>query len=276
MNMKTGLAALLALVFAAGAASADSPPHRIVSFNLCADQLLLALADPSQIAALSPYATDETLSVMTKQAAPYPKTDWNTESIVNLAPDLVLTGFSDRPAQAILTATGLRVVQVSLVSDLAAARSQVREIGLLVGHPERGEALAQQLQQAENDLAAAALKPPRTATVVQREGYTEGTASLVASMLSTAGLKPPPNAMGGFGGFISMETLLTNGPDILVLQETTSGATDQGALFLTHPALLALYGTDRRINLPSRYTLCGGPALLQGLGVLKAALKNLR
>ena len=276
MIKKTGLGLVVMIAGLGAQALADTPPRHIVSFNLCADQLLLALADPSQIAALSPYATDETLSVMTKEAAPFPKTDWNTESVVNLKPDLVLTGFSDRPARALLSATGLRVVQVDLVSNLAAARAQVREIGALVGHPRRGEALAQKLEQAEKDLKASALKPPRTALIVQREGYTEGTASLAASMLTAAGLVPPADAVGGFGGFVSLETLLANGPDVLVLQEATKGATDQGALFLTHPALLARYGPDRRIDLPARYTLCGGPALLQGLGVLKSELKKLR
>ncbi len=255
--------------------AAESPRH-VVSFNLCADQLLLALADPSQIAALSPYATDATLSVTAKQAAGFPKIDWNSESVVNLAPDLVLSGFSDRPTQAILAATGLRVVQVALVRNLDEARAQVREIAMLLGHPERGAVLADKLQRAEDDLKAVALKPPRTAIVLQREGYTEGTESLVASMLSAAGLKPPPNARGGIGGFMDMETLLTAGPDILVLQETASHATDQGALFLTHPALRARYDATKRISLPSRYTLCGGPALLEGLGVLQDELKKLR
>jgi len=273
---RTGLGIVLVLLGLTAPALAVDPPRRIVSFNLCADQLLLVLADPSQIAALSPYATDDTLSVMVSKAASFPKTDWNTESVVNLSPDLVLTGFSDRPARALLSATGLRVVQVDLVKDLVSARAQVREIGALVGHPERGEALAQKLEQAESELRSAALRPPRTALIVQREGYTEGTESLASSMLSAAGLKPPANAVGGFGGFISMETLLTNGPDVLVLQEPTRGASDQGALFLTHPALLASYGPNRRINLPSRYTLCGGPALLQGLDELKSQLKNLR
>lgn len=271
---KASLGVCLLLLGSAGCRAA--PPKHVVSFNLCADQLLLALADPSQIAALSPYATDDTLSVMAKQGAAFPKIDWNSESVVNLAPDLVLSGFSDRPTQAILAATGLRVVEVALVRNLDEARAQVREIATLLGHPERGEVLADKLQRAESDLKAVALKPPRTAIVLQREGYTEGTESLVASMLATAGLKPPPNARGGIGGFMDMETLLTAGPDILVLQETASHASDQGALFLTHPALRARYDETRRISLPSRYTLCGGPALLEGLGVLKDELKKLR
>ena len=273
---KTSVCAALILLLTNMVCRAAEPPKRVVSFNLCADQLLLTLADPAQIAALSPYATDATLSVTAKQAEAFPKIDWNSESVVNLAPDLVLSGFSDRPTQAILAATGLRVVQVALVRNLAEARAQVREIATLLGHPERGEILAEKLRRAESDLKAVALKPPRTAIVLQREGYTEGTESLVASMLAAAGLMPPPNARGGIGGFMDMETLLTAGPDILVLQETASHASDQGALFLTHPALRARYDETKRINLPSRYTLCGGPALLEGLGVLKDALKKLR
>jgi iron complex transport system substrate-binding protein len=273
---KSSIGAVLVTIFAGAVSMAAEPPRHVVSFNLCADQLLLTLANPSQIAALSPYATDATLSVTAKQAAGFPKIDWNSESVVNLAPDLVLSGFSDRPTQAILAATGLRVVQVALVRNLDEARAQVHEIATLLGHPERGAVLADKLQRAEDDLKAVALKPPRTAIVLQREGYTEGTESLVASMLSAAGLKPPPNARGGIGGFMDMETLLTAGPDILVLQERASHATDQGALFLTHPALRARYDATKRISLPSRYTLCGGPALLEGLGVLKDELKKLR
>ena len=43
-------------------------PSRIVSINLCADELLLSLADANQIAALSPYAVDEDLSFMASEA----------------------------------------------------------------------------------------------------------------------------------------------------------------------------------------------------------------
>ncbi len=100
---------------------AGDPPRRIVSYNLCADQLLLALADPDQIAGLSPYAGDASLSVMTADAVKYPRLGWDTEYVINLSPDLVLTGPTDRPTRAVLDASGLRVVQVDLVSDLVQA-----------------------------------------------------------------------------------------------------------------------------------------------------------
>lgn len=78
------------------------------------------------------------------------------------------------------------------------------------------------------------------------------------------------------GGFVSLEHLLTDGPDVLVLQDPPPEARDQGALFITHPALLARYGANRRIDLPERYTLCGGPPLLQGLDYLAKAIKALK
>ena len=40
---------------------------------------------------------------------------------------------------------------------------------------------------------------------------------------------------------------------------------DQGWVYLTHPAVKALYPPSRRLILPSRYTLCGGPGLVAGL-----------
>lgn len=289
MMKKTSFAGMLAAIAVAlgsmaPAVSADGPPKRIVSFNLCADQLLVALADPAQIAGLSPYAVNPLLSVMTERAAAFPRLDWDAESVVNLAPDLVLGGPSHRPIHAMLSAMGIRVVDVALIRNIADARRQAIEVGKLVGHPERGEALARQIEQAEMRLAAMAINPPLTALVIQREGYREGPASLASGMLSIAGLRPPdrtaPGA-GGFmaaeqGGFVSLEHLLTNGPDVLVLQDPPREARDQGALFITHPALLTRYGPNRRIDLPERYTLCGGPPLLRGLDYLARAIKALK
>src|SRR3954471_22937984 len=56
-------AATLFLLLTAASAHAETP-QRVVSFNLCADQLVVSLADPGQIAALSPYARDDHLSVV--------------------------------------------------------------------------------------------------------------------------------------------------------------------------------------------------------------------
>ena len=66
----------LALAASSPAPAAD-PPRRVVSFNICADQLVVALADPAQIAGLSPYATDPTLSAVAGEARAFPRIQWH-------------------------------------------------------------------------------------------------------------------------------------------------------------------------------------------------------
>ncbi len=255
-----------------GAANADAP-RRVVSFNLCADQLVVALADPSQIAGLSPYAADASLSVVAEDAKRFRRLEWQAEATIVLQPDLVFVGPNDRPVtRRILAAQGLRVVETEFVTDLESARRQIIGVARLLGHPQRGERLVEKLDAARARLASLRRPQAETALVVERGGYTQGPSSLAATLLATAGFVPPRGAPAGYGGFIPLEKLLILKPDILVLKDPPQHAQDQGALYFTHPALRALYPPERRIALPTRYTMCGGPALVAAFGYLADAL----
>jgi iron complex transport system substrate-binding protein len=271
------IAAALLLVLSGLPAFADSP-QRVVSFNLCADQLVVALADSNQIAALSPYAQDRHLSVVAERARAFPTLDWSAEGTVALGPDLVLIGPNDRrETRRMLNALNIAVADVALVTDIATARDQILSIAARLGHPERGEAMVRALDDARSRLAAAARPIAKTALVVERGGYVEGPQSLVATLLAEAGLRLPAGAPAGYGGYMSLEMLLVTRPDLLVLKDPPLQPEDQGALFFTHPAVAALYPANRRIALPTRYTLCGGPALIEALDYLADVLgRNVR
>lgn len=267
--------ALLLLLLTLTPALADAP-RRVVSFNLCADQLVLALADPEQIAGLSPYAADASASVMTEQARAYPRLQWQAESTIALGPDLVLIGDSDRPVtKHILRSQGLRLHEITLIADLDTARRQVTEVAAVLGHPERGAKLIAGIEAARMRLKAAPRPPFATALLVNRGGYTAGERSLAAALLMEAGLKPPAGAPPGYGGYVQLEKLLVLHPDVIVLNNEPREAADQGSYNLTHPALNALYPSERRIVLPARYTLCGGPALIAALDYLTELLTRL-
>jgi iron complex transport system substrate-binding protein len=267
--------ALLLLLLTLTPALADAP-RRVVSFNLCADQLVLALADPEQIAGLSPYAADASASVMTEQARAYPRLQWQAESTIALGPDLVLIGDSDRPVtKHILRSQGLRLHEITLIADLDTARRQVTEVAAVLGHPERGAKLIAGIEAARMRLKAAPKPPFATALLVNRGGYTAGERSLAAALLMEAGLKPPAGAPPGYGGYVQLEQLLVLHPDVIVLNNEPREAADQGSYNLTHPALNALYPPERRIVLPARYTLCGGPALIAALDYLTDLLTRL-
>ncbi len=258
------------------AAADTAAPRRVVSFNICADQLVVALADPGQVAGLSPYAADPTLSAVAEEARAFRRIAWHAESTIPLDPDLVLVGPRDRSAtQRLLSALGFRVVEVDFVSTIAAARAQIAQVAALLGHPERGAALVARLDEARRRLAAVPKPKASTALLVERGGYTEGPASLAAGLIAEAGLRPPAGAPAGMGGYVSLESLIVMRPDLLVLHSLVEEPHDQGSVYLTHPALKALYPPSRRIVLPGRYTLCGGPGLVAGLDHLADALARL-
>jgi iron complex transport system substrate-binding protein len=265
---------LFTLLLASAASAADSP-RRVVSFNQCGDQLVLALADPEQIAGLSPYAADPSLSAVAEKAKAFPRLDWQAESTIALQPDLVLIGQNDRPVtKHILRAQGLRMYEIALISDLDAARRQIIEVAAVLGHPERGEKLLADIDAARARLHAAPKPPFHTALLVNRGGYTAGEQSLAAALLAEAGLRSPPGGPPGYGGYVPLERLLVLRPDVIVLNNLPRES-DQGSYNLSHPALAALYPPERRIVLPPRYTICGGAALVEALDYLAALLTRL-
>jgi iron complex transport system substrate-binding protein len=262
-----------------GLSSTDTradPPARIASFNLCADQLVAALADPAQVVGLSPYAGDPRISSIAEQAQRFPRLALQAEALVPLRPDLVLVGTWDRPlTQRLLRSLGFRVVGVDVVSDLGAARAQIREIAALIGHRERGETLIADIDAAQQRLGAVPRPASSSALLVGNAGYTVGPDSLASALMVEAGLTPPPGAPRGYGGHVPLERLIELKPDYLVMASELDEPNGQGALYLTHPALRALYPPSRRIILPSRFTLCAGPSLVAALDYLAEVMTKL-
>src|SRR5450631_2007243 len=87
-----GAVAFLIVSLGLSDTAAAAAPQRVVSANLCGDQLLLALADPDQIASLSPFAGDPDLSFLAERARAFPHNRGSVEDIIRLEADLVLIG----------------------------------------------------------------------------------------------------------------------------------------------------------------------------------------
>ena len=252
---------LAALPFAA---SSGAAPERIVSINMCADQLLLALADPDQIVDLSPYAANPTMSFMADKAAQYRHDAAQAETVVALRPDVVLAGsFNDPATLGILTRLGYRIERIDAANSIDELIAQIRQVAALTGHPDRGAALIAQIEAARQAAVTAALgRLHPTAVVYQRRGYVTGGDTLTGELLSIAGFTNDGGALAGTtGGFVSLENLVVNHPDYIVASSPDMSAVDQGTALLSHPVLTGLYPPSRRIVLPQRLVVCGGPSL---------------
>ena len=277
--LKTGVNALMPghprLVFSTAKSWMPGSSPGMTQEGMCASHLVCSLFSSFRPAGLSPYAADPSLSAVAEKAKGFPRLGWQAESTIALQPDLVLIGQNDRPVtKHILRAQGLRLYEIALISDLAAARRQITQVAAVLGHPERGEKLLTDIDAARARLHAVPKPPFHTALLVNRGGYTAGEQSLAAALLAEAGLQPPPGGPPGYGGYVPLERLLMLRPDVIVLNDPPRES-DQGSYNLSHPALAALYPPQRRIVLPPRYTICGGAALVEAFDYLAALLTRL-
>ena len=105
-------------------------------------------------------------------------------------------------------------------------------------------------------------------------GWRAATA-LSASLLTETGLLNAAGDLGfAFGGFASLEAIVSLKPDFIVVSQAGDHAEDDGQAFLLHPALERFYPPAKRIVIPERLTECGGVMLAEALDVLTAELKR--
>ncbi|MFN3864551.1 MAG: ABC transporter substrate-binding protein [Erythrobacter sp.] len=250
---------------AAPQATAQGPT--IVSLNPCLDAILVELARPEQLLALSHYSRDPgSSSIPADVAARYAVTGGTAEEVIALAPDLVLASrFLPPPTRAALERAGLRVATFGSPTSLAASTAQVRAVAQLVGDADKGEALVTAMAR------AAAPAPPGDPidTLLWQPGeIVAGEATLVAELLRTKGFSSHAAAMGlGQADFVALETVLARPPELLLVAGDSAGQ--------RHPLLAQLSGT-RVEPLAPNLLFCGGPtviALGQRLDRLRAELR---
>ena len=268
-----------ALALAAGgpAMAASAPPKtlpgRIVSLNSCLDAMLVHLADRSQIAALSHYARDEHASTVADQARTLPFTWESAEEVIDLRADLVLASLHS----ALATRNALKRLHVP-VQRFAVPKSvedslgQVRKLAKLIGHPDRGEALVARIEAAIAAATPAAGARRLSALIYQPNGFAAGPGTLVDEMMTRAGFD---NVARRYGlktwGNVSLEKLLTDPPQVLLVGEPAPGARSWADRVMTHPALKSISGRMRQVRLPERLLYCGGPVLIEAADAMARA-----
>lgn len=180
------LACLLALALPLQAAR----PQRVVSQAVGTDELLLALADPGQIAALSHISHDGRFSPVAAEARRFPAIkDSDAESVLRHHPDLVLAaGFTRPETLALLKRAGVRLVVMDRYETMEDVYASLRLLGKELGQEARAEAVIAQTQSRVAALAAR-LKGVRPVRVVSAGVYpfTSGAGTTFQDLCDHAG-----------------------------------------------------------------------------------------
>ena len=263
----------LALAALLAGTPAVAAPLRVSSLNLCADELVLRLLPPEQVASITFLGADPRLSTVAGRAAGIATNHGRAEEILRDRPDLVVTGrYTTRITSAFLKRLGLPVAEVGAPADMDAVRAEIRDLAAALGVPDQGAALVAETDAALNAIPPAPAGPRPKAIVLNPNGATVGRGSLVDAMVTRAGLDNLAADMGMESyGRLPLETVLLAGADILILDAERDGPPALATELLKHPALMALGDRVTIVSVPGRLWTCGGPQLADAVTLLAAA-----
>lgn len=240
------------------------PYRRIVSTSMISDRLLVELAEPDRIVAVSSAGVRGSPWAHRYAGKAIIEGLGELETIIALKPDLVLMSRFGGPARAAkLRAAGIEVFDLGELHGVSSLIPVTYWVGELLGHPERAELYARTFQRRFAGVAdGLGSRPRRTALYVAAigphlYGGTRGTS--YHDVLTAAGLVDV--AAGRFKDWpqYRAEELISLDPEVLVTKEGMANG------LCLHPGLerLAACSPGRVLELPPGLIDDPGPAMLE-------------
>lgn len=275
MNGALHVALVILFLVLSGEAQGRGALH-VVSLNLCTDQLLILLANPEQVAGLTPLSRDCSNAVLCEQAGNFPVIRPSAENLLARKPDLVLgESFTAETTLLAARSVGADVETFSPVNSLSEIPQQIGRMAGLLGVPERGEALIRAFNDRLSRLSVTTGDSAPVAAIYTANGYITGRDSLPDDVLRHAGFRNFMSLDGnGYTRAIPLEILIARHPDLLILDSSDSGVSLARSM-LDNPALQRAFSGPHRLVMPASRWLCGLPQTLDALDALVTARRAL-
>lgn len=264
--------AAIALLFSLGwiwPTKAQSAQPKAASFGLCADQMLMLLADPRQITSLSAQATGP-LSAYAKRAMRYPANRGSAEEVIASGAKLLLQ--SDAVSQqsaAALHSFGVKVVKIPFANSWAEVDAMVRLIARELGQVQRGEAVIRDMQQRLAAVRASEPKSQWPRIIYYRpDGGGAGTGTFVDISLQAAGFR---NVQAEWGpplwSGIPAERVVRQLPDAFAVSYFDTNNNGSSVL-RRNPILWGQARSRPVVSVAGKYWNCGSPLLVDAVELL--------
>ena len=268
---------LLATLALSSAGAAEGPPQRVMSLNLCTDQLVLQLLPPERITSVTFLSRSTEHSFLKEKAFTVPINYGTSEEVLRQHPDVVLAGNTSTPAvRELLKRIGAPLVEVPRAETFDEIRDVTRLVGRAVGAETNAEALIAEMDATLADLART--RPSARIVVAGWDGAGNVPAkgTLFDAILTAAGGE---NVAGGitatmFSGrytTFDLEQLVAMRPDILAYGSSRIGRMDLAGEQLQHRVVRRLYA-GRQIVYPETLYSCGLPQTAAAARDLRRAM----
>jgi iron complex transport system substrate-binding protein len=241
---------------------AASAAVRVASLNMCADEYLLLLARPQEIASVSRLSRDPADSILWRVGRRFPENRGDLESALSARPNLLLTmGGGGRATGLIAKRMGLRTVDLPFPATIDDVEQNMALVAAALGETRRTSPWKQKLATLRRTQGSSA-----DAIFLGAGGNSVGVTSLEAQWMRLAGLRQRPLP----GGRASLELLATRPPAVLLRSAYRSGERSLGQSWLDHP--LASPKQSRIVTVDGRPWTCAGPLMLSEVERLRRTL----
>ena len=235
-------------------------PRRVVSLNLCTDELLLLLADHEQIASLTHLARREEEFPLWREAQAYPVNDGTMASAVALRPGLLLTMGGSGDRLGIAARLGIATLDLPFPQTLDDIATSSRGVATALGQEQRGEALIDRI----DALRRSAPHDSLDTLWIGSGGRTVAAEGLEAEWMALAGYRQRPLGTDQ----VQLEELLARPPAVLLRSDYRQHQYSRAQAWLTHP--LVRTAQDRRtVATDGRRWTCMGPLLIDEIERLR-------
>lgn len=250
-------------------------PQRIVSMNLCTDQMALLLAGRDRIVSVSFLGADPAESSLAHMTEGIAVNHGLAEEIIAARPDLVLAGrHTTSFAKAMLRRLGYEVIEIGSPDTIAGIHDTFTRVGEAVGEAERAADMLADMDRRLDAVAAQARgRPSRSAIIYDANGFTVGRPGLADEIMTLVGLtnKAPELGIGTYGQ-VPLESMLAVKPDTIVHLLYRPGVPSISSMSMEHPALRSVLEGAEPLSVPGRLFTCGTPIIAEAAEAMAAAL----
>jgi iron complex transport system substrate-binding protein len=259
--------------------SLEAPAQKIVSLSPPVTEMLFAIGAGEQVVGRDTFSDyPESTKALPDIGGGFG--DYNLETIVSLAPDLVIAGSINTPELVqSLEDLGFKVYYLANPSDLEGTFTSLQTLAALSGHTQEADALVKTLGK-RVDAVKAALKDISDKPAVYYEldatdpakPYTPGPGTFYTALIETAGGINIGASLSGEWAQIGLEALLSMDPDLILLGDAQWGVTPES--IAQRPGWNTLTAVKNNRVLPFDDNLIAriGPRQVDGLEALARVL----
>lgn len=239
-----------------------------VSLTLCSDRLLMAIARPEQIAAMSSYSTDSN-AMLDQVNTDKPIVEPRLSDLLPYANTTLLVNETFYPRLVRrLKSLGFDVIGINDQPQTPEELFQlIQQLGNITDNPQTAKLLIDQLRQQSQQLKKQhAHQPFQTTLALTNTGVADLSLPQFHTFLELLGLTPSQRGLTA-GNTINFEALILANPHVILLFTDNAGY-NHGGQVLQHP-LFNAYTADRlSATVPLKYTYCFDHGVWQGAQIL--------